>query len=63
MSMGTQKRAHDRSDMPRVYNHLSGLNMVAPILGEYGVVIERRQAIREAWIELYQKGLKLFSGK
>jgi len=37
--------------------------MVAPILGEYGVVIERRQAIREAWIELYQKGLKLFSGK
>ncbi len=54
---------HQGSDMPKVYNHLSGLNTVAPILGEYGVVVERRQAIREAWIQLYQKGLKLFSGK
>lgn len=47
------------SNMPRVYNHLNGLNMVFPILGEFGVIIDRRTSIREAWINLYQMGKKL----
>lgn len=49
------------SDMPQVYNHLNGLNLVAPILSEYGIIVDRREDIQRAWVELYQQGMKLLN--
>ena len=49
---------HQGSDMPRVYNHLSGLNMVSPLLAPFGIVVEKEQDDRQAWIEIMRAGQK-----
>ncbi len=46
------------SEMPRIYNHLAGASMLQPILSEFGVVVDRREAIRKAWKDLYEEEMK-----
>lgn len=46
------------SDMPRVYNHLAGMNLVSPILAPYGIYVDKRSDERNAWLELMKEGRK-----
>lgn len=45
------------SDMPRVYNHLDGKNIMASLLSPYGIVIDKIQDDRQAWVEIMRLGL------
>jgi len=51
------------SDMPRIYNHLSGMDMIEPLLSKYGISVVKKQDDKQAWLQIFKEGLKEWSKK
>ncbi len=44
------------SDMPRIYNQTAGINILSPLLAPFGIIIEKIQSERQAWLEIMKIG-------
>lgn len=44
------------SRMPRTYIHMSGKDVIAPLLSPFGIVVEQAQSEREAWLAIMKAG-------
>lgn len=48
------------SKMAQVYNHLSGKDVLPPLLAPFGIVLEQAQSDKQAWIEIMRLGQQHF---
>lgn len=44
------------SKMPRTYIHLSGKDVIAPLLSPFGITVESAQSEREVWLKIMKLG-------
>lgn len=44
------------SRMPRTYIHLSGKDVIAPLLSPFGITVESAQSEREVWLQIMKAG-------
>lgn len=49
------------SRMPRTYIHLSGKDVIAPLLSPFGITVESAQSERETWLQIMKLGKQALS--
>lgn len=49
------------SDMPRVYNQITGIALLTPLLAPYGIILDTKTDDRQSWLSIMKMGKDLIN--